>query len=108
MSIIFNQTYTSLTNILDGLLDDLTLSKAKQRALIKDSLRPHKEKHFTTAEICKEFQNAFSDYHLLRDIFLSTYARDVREDHRGVIDDRKFHISIVKIAKREGISGLPP
>lgn len=106
MPLIFNQTHSSMGKILDSLVDNLALSQTKQRALIKERLCPHKEKYFTTAEICKEILNAFLDYHLLRDTFLSTYAREVRQDHQGNLDDRKFQLTVVKIAKREGLSHM--
>lgn len=101
---LFNQTKSTLVKIFDALNENPSASKTAQRALLKPLLKNTSDIGLTVTEISDEIIRAFADYYLLRDTFISTYAREVREDHRGIIDVRKFKLSVVKIAKREGLA----
>lgn len=101
---LFNQSKTTLIKIFDVLNDNRTASKTAHRSALKPLLKSTSDIGLTVTEISDEIIDAFADYFLLRDTFISTYAREVREDHRGHIDVRKFKLSVAKIAKREGLA----
>ena len=101
---LFNQSKSTLINIFDALNESPAASKTVHRASLKPLLKNTSDVGLTVREISDEIIDAFADYFLLRDTFISTYAREIREDHRGHIDVRKFKLSVVKIAKREGLA----
>ncbi len=104
---LYGQPKANLIKIFDALVENTGASKTQQRSLIKRELKKLSKEdleYLTVTEICDEIIGGFADYFMLRDTFLRTYARDVRTDHRGKIDVRKFKLSVVKIAKREGMA----
>ncbi len=47
---------------------------------------------------------AYNDYTLVRDRLCSAYARNIKNDSYGKIDDRKVDLAFQKIAKQEGLT----
>jgi len=101
---LFGQTKSVISKIFDALVENPDANKTQQRNIVKIFLKSPSVEGLTITDICDEIIGGYGDYFLLRDIFLSTFARDVRTDQRGKIDVRKFKLSVEKIAKREGLA----
>ncbi|WP_273242307.1 restriction endonuclease [Hyphomonas atlantica corrig.] len=54
-------------------------------------------------DAAKELVGAYNDYTLVRDRLCAAYARNIKTDSYGKLDDRKVDLAFQKIAKQEGL-----
>lgn len=98
-----------LFQLLDG--SNTSQSRTQRVAMVTQAAREagviDKRKNctrkFSVSDIAADFVDAYADFSLLKQFFLPSYARDTRLDSYGKIDERKFHVSVLKILKREGV-----